>query len=70
MEPLGSKGTNVSFSLSFLADTNLIFVRKNGDLRLMDTFRDLVAIFHKGDNFYDFLYAFLHTSPLLKRSVL
>ena len=25
------------------------------------------AIFDKGDNFCDFLFAFLHTSPLIKR---
>ena len=33
----------------------------------MDTSRDLAPIFHKGDNFCDFLFAFLHTNPLLKR---
>ena len=36
----------------------------------MDTAEDLAAILNKGDNFCDFLFSFLHTSPLLKRSLL
>ena len=31
---------------------------------------DLAAIFHKGDNFCDFLFVLLYTNPLLKRGLL
>ena len=39
-------------------------------LREMDTLDRFSAIFHKGDNFCDFLFAFLSTNPLLKRGLL
>ena len=39
-------------------------------LRPMDTFWDSAAIFHKGDNFCDFLFAFLRINPLLKKGLL
>ena len=32
--------------------------------------RDLADIFHKGDNFYDFLYTFMNTFPLQKMGLL
>ena len=32
----------------------------------MDRFRDFATILHKGDKFCDYLFAFLHTKPLLQ----
>ena len=36
----------------------------------LNTHGRLSAIFHKGDHFWDFLFALLHTKPLLKRGLL
>ena len=39
-------------------------------LRSMDTLHKFSAISYKGDNFYEFLFTFLHTNLLLKRGLL
>ena len=39
-------------------------------LRSMDTLGEFPAISYRGDNFYDFLFTFLHINPLLKRGLL
>ena len=49
----------------------IIFYPKYPDLfRRLDIFGRLSAMFSKGDRFYDFLFAFLHTIPLLNRDLL
>ena len=42
------------------------FLDKGDSIHLVD-FR---TVFQKGDNFNDYLFAFLHTKPLLKRGLL
>ena len=39
-------------------------------LRGLDTFGKFSVTFYKGDNYFDFLSALLHTKPFLKESIL
>ena len=48
----------------------LFSVKESYFLRWMNTQGDFAAIFHKGNNFCDFLIAFLHISRPLKRGLL
>ena len=45
-------------------------IKKVMFLRGLDTLERFSIIFHKGDNFCNFLFTFLHTRPLLKRGLL